>query len=130
MLVLLSVIEHFEGSEPHVTRRHTDQHRPGFHLLTIHRVIAPDETERLRGGNSESLHRRATQILTDRRTQHRSSVSIPGERRHPRPLEMEIPPLTLFVFRLSEKDCASIAELRDIYPELMAGIQHRERLHA
>ena len=128
--MLLSVVEHFEHSETHVRRRHADQHRPGFHLLTIHLVVAPDETERVRGGNSESLHRRATEILTDRRPQHRPSVSVPGERRHPRSLEMKIPSLALLAFRLSEKDCASIAELRDIHPELMTGIQHRERLHA
>lgn len=43
---------------------------------------------------------------------------------------MEIPPLALFVRRLSKENRTPITKLWDIHPELMAGVQHRKRLHA
>ncbi len=129
MLMLLSIIEDFERAEADMGRRHPDHHRAGFDLLAVDLVVAAHQAQRLRGRDTESLHRCAAKILADRRAQHRPAVSITRERRHPRTFQMQVPPLPPVVRRLTEENGASIAELRDIDPELMPGVQHGQRLH-
>ena len=76
VLMLFPVIEDFERAEADMGGRHADQHRAGFDLFPIDRVIAADDAERACGGDAEAVQCFAAKIFADRRAQHRSTVAV------------------------------------------------------
>ena len=127
--MLFTVIKDLKGAEAHMGRRHPYEHRAGFDLLAVDLVIAPDETERPSRRNPQAMHCFAAEILPDGRTQNRTAIPLSRKRRKPRTLQMQIPLLAPFVPHFSKEDCTPIPQLRDIDPKLMAGVEHRQRLH-
>src|SRR5271170_921126 len=78
--------------------------------------------------NPKRRHTFADNVFTQHRPKRRTSVAAPGIRRRAGPLELDVAAHTGAVDDLAKKNGASITELRDESPELVAGISHGERL--
>ena len=123
-------IEIFEVAEPDVRRGQPQQHGAGFHMLAEDLFLAPHHTQGACRGNAQPMHRLAAEVLPDAGAQHRTAVIVTRERRQARTFEMQVPLLTPAVADLAQQDRAAVAEAGDIGAELMAGIDHCERLAA
>jgi hypothetical protein len=128
LLGLVAVIEHLERAEAHMRGREAGQHRGGFDALAIDLLVAAGDTQRAAGGDAQPVHRLGTQIFTDAGAQHRTAVALARIGRDAGALELHIPQLTGAVAYLAEQDRAPVAQLRDELAELVAGVEHRQRV--
>ena len=128
--VLPARCKDLEAAEAHMGRRHAHEHRAGFDLLAIHRRIAADDRQRTRRRNAEAVHRFAAEILAHGGAKHGASVTHSGEPGQPGALHLHVPPLVPAVYHFAEQDRAAVAELRHPHPELVPGVDCRERLAA
>src|SRR5580700_11629459 len=78
--------------------------------------------------NPERGHCLADDVLAQHRPKRRTSVAAPGIRRRASALELDVAAHAGAVDHLAQKNGASITELRDESPELVASISHGERL--
>ena len=128
--MLLTVIEDLKRAEPHMGRRHPHEHRAGFDLLAVDLMVAPDDAECPRRRNPQAMHRFATEIFANRRAQTaRPSPSRENGRQAPH-LSDAGPTSRPARSVLSQENSAPVSQLRHIDPELMAGIEHGQWLHA
>jgi hypothetical protein len=76
------------------------------------------------------MHRLTAQIFTNRRPQNRSPVAVAREWGHACALEMQIPPFPTRIFDFAQQERPPVTQLRHIDAELMARVEHGERVHA
>ena len=102
ILMLAGVIKIFKMAEADKARRDTGNHRSGFLLLAIHRIITADNRQRAGGRNAQAVYRFGTQILTNAGTQYRPAVGKARKRRFARPFELPFPAYPLFILPLTQ----------------------------
>jgi hypothetical protein len=78
--------------------------------------------------NPERRHSFADNVFTQHRPKGRTSVATPGKWRRAGAFELDVAAHAGAVDDLAKKNGASITELRDESPELVASISHGERL--
>ena len=130
VLKLTAIVEDLERAEAHVTRREAQQSCRGLCRLALHRLVTADDAQRPRRRDAERVHRFAAQILAYRRAQDRAPVEAARVRRRACALQMQIPLRAFESAHLAQQQRAPVAQLRHIDAELMARIQHRQRLCA
>ena len=90
LIVLLSIVEDLERTEPHMRRRHPQQHGAGFDLLTIDLVVAAHDAKPPRRRNAEAMHRSAQSSM--RADLREMQTSSPPARSRFRPAIQGHPP--------------------------------------
>ena len=125
--MLAGVIKIFKMAEADKARRDTGNHRSGFLLLAVHRIVAADNRQRAGGRNAQAVHRFGTQIFANAGTQHRPAVGKARKRRFTRPFELPFPAVTLFILSFTQHQRATIAQLRGIAAKLMAAVNRGKR---
>ena len=120
--------EKLEGADPNVARCDASENSPGQRRFAPNRLASGHCGKRSSCRNPERRHSLADNVFTQHRPKRRTSVAAPGIRRGAGPLELDVAAYTGAVDDLAKKNGASITELRDESPELVAGISHGERL--
>jgi hypothetical protein len=121
-------VKKLEGTDADVARCDASQYRTGQGRLTPNRLAGRHCGERSGCRNPERRHCLADDVLAQHRPERRTTVAAPGIRRRASPLELDVTAHPVAIHQLAEKNGASITELRDESPELVAGISHGERL--
>src|SRR2546428_8489483 len=130
VIELPSPVEELEVAEPDMRRREAQQRGAGLDLLAQNLFLAPHHAQGARRGNAQSMHGLAAEVLPDAGTQDGAAVVVAGEGREARALEMQVPLVAMAVADLAQQDRTAVAEAGDVGAELMAGIDHRQRLAA
>src|SRR5262249_56273829 len=78
--------------------------------------------------NPERRHRLADDIFAKDRPERRSSVAQSRKRRRARTLELDVAAHPIAIDHFAEKNGTSVTKLSYETPELVAGINHGERL--
>src|SRR5262249_39782792 len=90
--------------------------------------VGPDYAEGSRRRDAEGVHGLTRQVFADARAQDGPAVAEPGEHRFPGPLQVQVPALAGRVLDFAEQNRPPVAELRDVGPELVARVLHRDRV--
>ena len=125
--MLAFVIKIFKMAEADKARRNTGNHRCGFLLLAVHRIVAADNRQRAGGRNTQAVHRFGTQILANAGTQHRPAVGKARKRRFARPFELPFPACPLLILPFAQHQRTAVAQLRGIAAKLMAAVNRGKR---
>ena len=119
-----------ERSDPEMARRDAHEHRTRQHGLARHVVARRHDGQRTGRRYPERGHRRADHVLAQHRPDRRLAVAAAGERGAARPLQVQVAAAARRVDDLAEQQRPTVAELRRIATELMAGVGHRDGLGA
>ena len=125
---LAAVIEHLEGTEAHVTGCHAQQHRGGFDALAVDLLGRVADAQGPGGGHAERGHGLRAQVLAEGRAQHRAAIAVAGVGGQTRALELQLPALAGAVGHLAEQDRPAVAQLRHPMSELVACVEHGQRV--
>ena len=111
-------------------RRHPHEHRAGFDSARGRLDGSlPTMQSAPRCRNPQPMHRFATEVFANRRTQYGTAISLSREGRKPRSFQMQVPlfaPLVPYFAKESRRARLPVAAL---HAELMARIEHRQWLH-
>ena len=69
--------------------------RPGLNLLAINGLLTPHQYQRPGGRDAEGMERLRGEIFADAGAQHGTAVAKAGKRGFTRPLQVQIPTLTI-----------------------------------
>src|SRR5690606_42155260 len=111
-------------AEPDVGRGDPEQGGAGFHGFPIHGLLAAHDAQSSRGGNAQTIHGLATQVLTDTGTQYRASVATPGERGSAGAFEEKVPVFALAVVDFTQQQATDVAQVRVVIAEPVPSILH------
>src|SRR5256712_10532039 len=128
VIELPSPVEELEVAEPDMRRREAQQRGAGLDLLAQDLFLAPHPAQGACRGNAQSMHGLAAEVLPDAGTQDGAAVVVAGEGREARALEMQVPLLATAVADLAQQDRTPVAEAGDVGAELMAGVDHPQRV--
>ncbi len=120
--------EKLEGTDPNVARCDASENSAGQRRFAPNRLASDHCCKGPSCRNPERRHSLADNVFTQHGPKRRTSVAAPGIRRGAGPLELNVAAYTGAVDDLAKKNGASITELRDESPELVAGISHGQRL--
>src|SRR5262249_30370382 len=120
--------EELEGADTDVAGRDAGQYRAGQRRLAPNRLASRHSGERSGRRNPERRHRLADDIFAKDRPERRSSVAQSPKPRRARPLELDVAAHPIAIDHFAEKNGTSVTKLRYETPELVAGINHGERL--
>ena len=130
VVILVSIVEHFEGAESHMGGSHPKQHGPAFDLLSVDCVLTPDHAERSGGGNAQPMHGFAAEVFPDCRPKDRTPIATSRIGGEARSFEVQIPFFPGVVSHFAQENGPSVSQLRDVDAELMAGVDHGERFRS
>src|SRR4029077_3074784 len=120
--------EELEGADTDVAQCDAVQHRAGQRRFAPNRLAGRHSGERSGCRNPKRRHRLADDVFAQDGPERSASISPPGKRRWPRPLELDVAAYAVAIDHLAEKNGPSVTDLRYEGPELVTAISHGERL--
>jgi hypothetical protein len=118
-----------EGAHAQVAGGHPGEDRSRQQGLAAHGAPGRHDGERAGRRDAEGVHRLADDVLAQHRPDHRQPVAAAGERRAPRPLEMQVAQAATGIDELAEQERPPVTEPRGVPAELVPGVglRHRRR---
>ena len=118
----------FESADAQVAGGDAGQDCPRLRRFAPYSLAGQDHGQTARGRHSQRCHGFGNQVFAQRRTKGALAIALPGKRRRPGTLELQIQPRAIRRHHFAQQERAAIAKLRIEIAKLVARIGQRQRL--